>query len=128
MDFDAKDFISTMVHGINFQSEFGGIALFFDLCFTADTATKINFQATPRRCNRMGNLIRYPQMATVKAAAETYGLPPTYICRTGKVRYVVAGHRWLVNLDSLAKYFNEGDPVPAEQGEAVGGIRRVAGR
>lgn len=77
----------------------------------------------------MGDLIRYPQMATVKAAAETYGLPPTHIrtlCRTGKIRYVVAGHRWLVNLDSLAKYFNEGDPVPAEQDEAVGGIRRVA--
>lgn len=79
----------------------------------------------------MGDLIRYPRMATVKAAAETYGLPPTYIrklCRQGKIRYVVAGHRWLVNLDSLAKYFNEGDPVPAEQDEAVGGIRRVAGR
>ena len=53
----------------------------------------------------MGDLIRYPQMATVKAAAETYGLPPTYIrtlCRTGKIRCVVAGHRWLVNPDSLA--------------------------
>ena len=77
----------------------------------------------------MGDLIRYPQMASVKAAGETYGPPPTYIrtlCRTGKIRYVVAGHRWLVNLDSLAKYFNEGDPVPAEQDEAVGGIRRVA--
>ena len=77
----------------------------------------------------MGDLIRFPLMASVIAAAETYGLPPTYIrtlCRTGKIRYVVAGHRWLVNLDSLAKYFNEGDPVPAEQDEAVGGIRRVA--
>jgi len=50
MDFDAKDFISTMVHGINFQSNFVGIALFFDLCFTADTASRSNFQATPRRC------------------------------------------------------------------------------
>lgn len=79
----------------------------------------------------MGNLIRYPQMATVKVAAEAYGLPPTYIrslCRTGKIRYVVAGHRWLVNMDSLARYFEQGDPVPAEQDEAVGGIRRVVGR
>jgi len=50
MDFDAKDFISTMVHGINFQYEFFGIALFFDLYFTADTASKSNFQTTPRRC------------------------------------------------------------------------------
>lgn len=77
----------------------------------------------------MGDVIRYPNMGTVAKAAEIYGLSPAYIrrlCRQGKIRYVVAGRRWLVNLDSLAKYFNEGDPVPAEQGEAVGGIRRVA--
>lgn len=77
----------------------------------------------------MGDLIRYPQMATVKAAAEIYGLSPAYIrrlCKTGKIRYVNAGHMWLVNMNSLAQYFNEGDPVPAEQDEAVGGIRRVA--
>ena len=79
----------------------------------------------------MENLIRYPVMKTVKDAAAIYGLPPTYIrslCRTGKIQYVVAGHRWLVNVNSLAQYFNEGDPIPAEQGEAVGGIRRVARR
>lgn len=77
----------------------------------------------------MGDVIRYPNMGTVAKAAEIYGLSPAYIrrlCRQGKIRYVVAGRRWLVNLDSLAKYFNEGNPVPAEQGEAVGGIRRVA--
>ena len=77
----------------------------------------------------MGEAIRYPQMKSVREAAEIYGLPPTYIrklCRQGKIRYVVAGHRWLVNMNSLARYFDEGDPVPAEQDEAVGGIRRVA--
>ena len=75
----------------------------------------------------MGDLIRYPQMATVKAAAELYGLSPAYIrrlCRTGKVRYVVAGHRWLVNLDSLARYFEKGDPV--DNNQTVGGIRKIA--
>lgn len=79
----------------------------------------------------MGDVIRYPNMGTVAKAAEIYGLSPAYIrrlCRQGKIRCVVAGHRWLVNLDSLARYFNEGDPVPAEQDEAVGGIRRVVGR
>lgn len=79
----------------------------------------------------MGDVIRYPNMGTVAKAAEIYGLSPAYtrrLCRQGKIRYVVAGHRWLVNLDSLARYFNEGDPVPAEQDEAVGGIRRVVGR
>lgn len=77
----------------------------------------------------MGNLIRYPVMKTVKDAAARFNVTPEYVrklCRTGKIRYVVAGHRWLVNMNSLAQYFERGDPIPAEQGEAVGGIRRVA--
>lgn len=77
----------------------------------------------------MGDTIRYPNMGTVKRAAEFYGLSPAYIrrlCREGKIRFVNAGHRWLVNLDSLAKYFEEGDPGPVGQAEAVNGIRQVA--
>lgn len=77
----------------------------------------------------MGDVIRYPNMGTVAKAAEIYGLSPAYIrrlCRQGKIRYVVAGHRWLVNLDSLARYFEEGDPVDSSQ--TVDGIRRVVGR
>ena len=77
----------------------------------------------------MGDSIRYPNMGTVAKAAEIYGLSPAYIrrlCRQGKIRYVVAGHRWLVNLDSLARYFEEGDPVDSSQ--TVDGIRRVVGR
>ena len=75
----------------------------------------------------MGDTIRYPSMGTVKKAAEIYGLSPSYIrrrCKTGKIRYVNAGHMWLVNLDSLARYFEQGDP--AENSQTVGGIRRVA--
>lgn len=92
---------------------------------------KNQLSSNTKEVHRMGDLIRYPVMKTVKDAAAIYGLPPTYIwtlCRTVKIRYVVAGHRWLVNMNSLAKYFNEGDPVPAGQDEAVGGIRRVVGR
>ena len=77
----------------------------------------------------MGDTIRYPNMGTVKRAAELYGLSPAYIrrlCREGKVRFVNVGHRWLVNLDSLAKSFEEGDPGPVGQDEAANGIRRVA--
>lgn len=62
----------------------------------------------------LNNTIRYPNMGTVKQAAEIYGLSPHYIrrlCRTGKVRYVNAGRGWLVNLDSLARYFEQGDPA-----------------
>ena len=70
----------------------------------------------------MGNTIRYPNMGTVKKAAEIYGLSPAYIrrlCKTGKIRYVNAGHMWLVNLD-----FEQGDPVDGSQ--TAEGIRRVA--
>lgn len=77
----------------------------------------------------MGDLIRYPVMKTVKDAAAIYNLSPAYIrrlCRTGKVRFVNAGHRWLVNMDSLCKYFEAGDPGSVGQDEVVGGIRRVA--
>lgn len=79
----------------------------------------------------MGDSIRYPIMKSVKDAAEIYGLSPAYIrrlCRTGKVRFVNAGHRWLVNMDSLARYFEAGDPSPAGLDETIGGIRRVSGR
>ena len=75
----------------------------------------------------MGNSIRYPNMGTVAKAAEIYGLSPAYIrrlCKRGKIRYVNAGHRWLVNLDSLARYFEQGDPVDGNQ--TAPAIRRVA--
>lgn len=36
-----------------------------------------------------------------------------------------AGHMWLVNLDSLAQYFEQGDPGPAGQDEAANDVRRV---
>ena len=41
----------------------------------------------------MGDTIRYPNMGTVKKAAEIYGLSPVYIrrlCKEGKIRYVNA--------------------------------------
>lgn len=75
----------------------------------------------------MGDTIRYPNMGSVKKAAAIYGLSPAYIrrlCRQGKVCYVDAGHMWLVNLDSLARYFEQGDP--AESSQTAEGIRRVA--
>lgn len=67
-------------------------------------------------------------MATVKKTAEVFGVSASYIrrlCRAGKISFVNTGHVWLVNLDSLARYFEAGDPGPAGQDETVGGIRRV---
>lgn len=64
----------------------------------------------------MSNAVQYPTMATVKDAAAKFGISEYFLrnlCRAGKVRFVCVGNRWLVNLDSLAAYFNEGD-APAE--------------
>lgn len=75
----------------------------------------------------LGVTVESLNMGTVKKAAEIYGLSPAYIrrlCKTGKIRYVNAGHMWLVNLDSLARYFEQGDPVDGSQ--TAEGIRRVA--
>lgn len=74
------------------------------------------------------NTIQYPRMAGVKEAASLYDVSPYYIrnlARAGKIRFVVAGHRWLINLDSLAKYFATGDPPPAAQSQTVQGVRPV---
>lgn len=79
----------------------------------------------------MDNITRfrsYPQMATVKKADELFGVSPSYLrrlCKSGKITFVNTGHIWLINLDSLARYFEAGDPGPAGQDETVGGIRRV---
>lgn len=82
----------------------------------------------------MGDATRfrsYPQMATVKKAAEVFGVSPCYLrrlCKAGKITFVNTGHVWLINLDSLARYFDAGDPGPAGQSEALGCIRRVNAR
>lgn len=79
----------------------------------------------------MGDVTRfrsYPQMGSVKKAAEVFGVSPSYLrrlCRAGKIAFVNMGHSWLINLDSLARYFEAGDPGPAGQDEAVNGVRRV---
>ena len=79
----------------------------------------------------MENAIRfrsYPQMATVKKAAELFGVSPSYLrrlCKAGKNIFVKTGQVWLNNLYSLARYFDKGDPDPAEASQNVGKIRRV---
>ncbi len=77
----------------------------------------------------MGETIRYPNMGSTAKAAEIYGVTPHYIrllCKAGKVRFVRYGRHILVNLDSLARYFEQGDPSPAEQVNNVSStIRQV---
>lgn len=78
----------------------------------------------------MAHTVLYPKMAGVKAAAAQFNVTPTFIrklCKEGKVRYtVISKTRWLVNVDSLASFFNTGEPIPAAEPNTVNGIRRVA--
>lgn len=83
----------------------------------------------------MGEAVRVgrpvPNMGTVQKAAQLYGLSPCYIrrlCKLGKVRYVDCGNRWLVNLDSLARYFEQGDaPADIPSPRPAYGVRRLWG-
>lgn len=70
--------------------------------------------------------IPYPRMARIKDAAAQFGCSVHYLrnlCRSGKVRYTaVSSRRWLVNLDSLARFFEQGEQV---EPESVNGVRRI---
>ena len=72
--------------------------------------------------------IRYPTMATVKEAAVRIGVSPAYVrklCRMGKIRYTtISSRKWLVNVDTLAEYFTQGDPVEQEP-QVINGVRRI---
>ena len=73
----------------------------------------------------MGEVILFPHMGTIKEAADASGLAVYRVRRlvaSGRIRYVKAGRRILVNLDSLARYLNAGDqPEPV----TCGGMQRI---
>ena len=73
----------------------------------------------------MGEAVLFPRMGTIKEAADASGLAVYRVRRlvaSGRIRYVKAGRRILVNLDSLARYLNTGDqPEPV----TCGGIQRI---
>ena len=73
--------------------------------------------------------IVYPKMATVKEAAAQFSVSSAFVrklCREGRIRYTaISSRKWMVNLDSLAQYFEQGDPGPAGQDEAANDVRRV---
>lgn len=65
----------------------------------------------------MAEVLRFPRMVPIKEAAGQTGLSAYYLrglCRSGRVRYVKVGNKWLVNLGSLTAYLNAGDGVPAD--------------
>ena len=55
-----------------------------------------------------------PRMRTIKTAAAETGLAEYFVRRLvkqGKVKYVRAGRKFLVNLDSLIQFLSEGEEV-----------------
>ena len=74
----------------------------------------------------MSNNVYFPHMGTVKEAADASGLAVSRIRKlvaAGTVRSVRAGRRILVNLDSLARYLEAGDPPEPKTG--LPGISRI---
>lgn len=71
----------------------------------------------------------YPKMATVKDAANQFSVSSAFVrklCREGRIRYTaISSRKWLVNLDSLANFFEQGEPMP-EPSKITNGIREVA--
>lgn len=64
----------------------------------------------------MAETLHFPRMVPINEAAGQTGLSAYYLrnlCRSGRVRYVKVGKKWLVNLGSLTEYLNVGDGVPA---------------
>lgn len=65
----------------------------------------------------------YPTMASVKNAAARFNVTPEYVrklCYTA-----ISSRKWLINMDTLAQFFAQGEPV-REDSQPVDGIRRVA--
>ena len=65
----------------------------------------------------MAETLHFPRVVSIKEAAGQTGLSAYYLrnlCRSGRVRYVKVGRKWLVNLGSLTAYLNIGNDIPAD--------------
>lgn len=74
---------------------------------------------------KTSNTVYFPHMGTVKEAAAASGLAVYRIRQlvaAGQVRYIHAGRRILVNLDSLARYMEQGEP---QEQTNPGGMWRI---
>ena len=72
----------------------------------------------------MGNTLNFPNMGTIKEAAAASGLAVYRIRQlvaAGQVKYIHAGRRILVNLDSLSQYMEQGEQ---QESATLGGVRR----
>lgn len=77
----------------------------------------------------MAKTISYPTMATVKEAAHQFSVSAAFVlklCREGRIRYTaISSRKWMVNLDSLAQFFEQGESM-SEPLKPTNGIRPAA--
>ena len=65
----------------------------------------------------MNETIRFPHMLSIVEASAQSGLSPytlRKLCRSGQIRFVACGCRWLVNGDSLARFLEGGSPAASD--------------
>lgn len=73
---------------------------------------------------------KLPKMATINECAKTVGLAKYHIRQLvlqGKVKYVKAGKKYLINVDNLIEYLNNGKTQveTEEQDSNTNKIRKV---
>ena len=65
-------------------------------------------------------------MASVKNAAARFNVTPEYVrklCRTGKICYTaISSRKRLVNMDTLARFFAQGEPVREDSQQVTNGM------
>lgn len=81
--------------------------------------------AKRKKVQKTSNTVYFPHMGTIKEAAAASGLAVyrvRQLVSTGKVKHINAGRRILVNLDSLARYMEQGEP---QEQTNPGGMWRI---
>lgn len=76
----------------------------------------------------MSEAIRFPHMLTVAEASAQSGLSPytlRKLCRSGQIRFVACGCRWLVNGESLARFLENGFPAVSDSQDVETSRRAV---
>ncbi len=69
-----------------------------------------------------------PVMLSIKETAQHTGLSAYFIrnlVKVDKVKYVMAGKKTLINLESVIDYLNTGDTQTNKQGININNIRKV---
>lgn len=65
--------------------------------------------------------IRIPKMKTIKEASKIVGLAEYYIrqlVKQNKVKFVMAGKKYLINMENLINYLNNGENLTNDE-EAI---------